>query len=66
MKRTKAASPVSNLEDQMAVEIKKHKWIESEKAGKDIGWDAAYTDWLDQHFTSWKKYQFTSLISMID
>ena len=50
----------------MAVEIKKHKWIESEKAGKDIGWDAAYTDWLDQHFTSWKKYQFTSLISMID
>ena len=23
-----------------------HKWYESERAGHDIGWDRAYTDWL--------------------
>jgi hypothetical protein len=32
------------------LEIKKdvelHKWYESEKAGHDIGWDRAFTDWL--------------------
>jgi hypothetical protein len=28
-----------------AVEIERHKWIESEKAGKDLGMDAAI-DWI--------------------
>ncbi|MFH0982919.1 MAG: hypothetical protein V2A79_15465 [Planctomycetota bacterium] len=27
-------------------EILKHKWIESEKAGRDIGWERAAVDWL--------------------
>ena len=61
MKKTNTTSVVSDLEDQVATEIKKHKWIESEKAGKDIGWDAAYSDWLDKHFPNWKKYQLSSL-----
>jgi hypothetical protein len=28
-----------------ALEIERHKWIESEKAGKDLGMDAAI-DWI--------------------
>ncbi len=27
-------------------EILAHKWYESEKAGHDIGWERASTDWL--------------------
>ena len=26
--------------------VDEHKWYESEKAGHDIGWDRAFTDWL--------------------
>ena len=29
-------------------EMAKHKWIESEKAGYDLG-DAAYLDWVDKY-----------------
>lgn len=32
--------------DEMKQEILKHKWYESEKAGRDIGWDRASVDWL--------------------
>ncbi len=28
------------------VEIERHKWYESERAGYDIGWDRAEVDWL--------------------
>ena len=30
-------------------EILKHKWIESEKAGEDIGFERALTDWIVKH-----------------
>ncbi len=30
-------------------EIERHKWIESEKAGYDIGWDRASLDWMLRH-----------------
>jgi len=36
-------------------EIEKYKWIESEKAGIDIGWERASTEWLDRHFPAWKR-----------
>ncbi|GEM_PF-1488765 len=32
--------------DEMKREILKHKWYESEKAGRDIGWDRAMVDWM--------------------
>jgi len=42
-------------------EILKHKWIESEKAGCDIGFERALTDWIVRHRTTWrKKRQATS------
>lgn len=36
-------------------EILKHKWIESEKAGYDIGFDRALTDWIVKHRSKWRK-----------
>ena len=36
-------------------EILKHKWIESEKAGKDIGFERALTDWIIKHRSKWRK-----------
>ncbi len=32
----------------------KHKWIESEKAGKDIGFEKALLDWIVKHRSSWR------------
>ena len=34
-------------------EIEKHKWIESEKQGNDIGFEKALTDWMYKHRVSW-------------
>ena len=36
-------------------EILRHKWIESEKAGRDIGFESALTDWIVKHRTNWRK-----------
>ena len=36
-------------------EILKHKWYESEKAGHDIGFDRALTDWTIKHRAEWLK-----------
>jgi len=36
-------------------EILKHKWIESEKAGHDIGFERALTDWIIKHRSQWRK-----------
>jgi hypothetical protein len=35
-------------------EILKHKWIESEKAGKDIGFEKALLDWIMKHRSNWR------------
>ena len=35
-------------------EIMKHKWIESEKAGYDIGFEHALTDWIIKHRSKWR------------
>jgi hypothetical protein len=36
-------------------EILKYKWIESEKAGYDIGFERALTDWIIKHRSKWRK-----------
>ena len=41
-------------------EILKHKWIESEKAGYDIGFERALTDWIVKHRSKWRKGRQTS------
>ena len=35
-------------------EILKHKWIESEKAGRDVGFEWALLDWNFRHRSGWK------------
>jgi hypothetical protein len=41
-------------------EILKHKWIESQKEGRDIGFERALTDWIVRHRTKWRKNRQTS------
>ena len=41
-------------------EILKHKWIESEKAGYDIGFERALTDWIVKHRSKWRKARQTA------
>jgi hypothetical protein len=36
-------------------EILRHKWIESEKAGHDIGFERALTDWIVKHRAKWRR-----------
>ena len=36
-------------------EILKHKWIESEKVGSDIGFERALTDWIVKHRGKWRR-----------
>jgi len=56
-------SPISSdiekvlLSDRRVVEeIRRHLWIESEKAGKDIGFDKAKEDWLKNFSRAWMQY----------
>ncbi len=37
------------LSSEEVAEIEKHKYFLSEKAGFDIGWEAAEQDWLANH-----------------
>jgi len=41
-------------------EILKHKWIESEKAGYDIGFERALTDWIVKHRSKWRRARQSS------
>ncbi len=36
-------------------EIMRHKWLESEKAGIDIGFEEALTNWMVNHRAEWRK-----------
>ena len=35
-------------------EILRHKWIESEKAGRDIGFEQALVSWVVHHRANWR------------
>ena len=36
-------------------EIVAHKWVLSEKAGVDVGFEEALTDWMLKHRSAWRK-----------
>lgn len=40
-------------------EIHRHKWIESEKKGFDIGFDKAFHDWVAKYAADFKKFWFS-------
>ena len=56
IKRTVPA-PLAELLQSQQDEIGKHKWIESEKAGHDIGWARAGEDWFNNHMADWLRHQ---------
>jgi hypothetical protein len=41
------------LVQAMQDEISRHKWLESEKAGYDIGYPRARIDWMVRHRSKW-------------
>jgi hypothetical protein len=45
-------------------EILKHKWIESEKAGRDIGFEQALTDWIAKHRAKWRSARMAATCTL--
>jgi hypothetical protein len=41
-------------------EILRHKWMESEKAGRDIGFERALLDWMMKHRTAWRRARLSA------
>ena len=46
-------------------EILKHKWIESEKAGRDIGFETALVDWITKHRGAWRRSRQSNLGALL-
>ena len=44
--------------EEQKLEILKHKWIESEKAGTDLGVDAII-DWIEKYAVQWRHWKET-------
>jgi hypothetical protein len=39
-------------------EVLRHKWIESEKAGSDIGFERALLDWTQKYRSAWRERRY--------
>jgi len=46
-------------------EILRHKWIESEKAKHNVGFEWAFTDWTIKHRRKWRKGREKSLDDLL-
>ena len=44
------------VNEKIREEIRKHKWLESEKVGRDIGFATAAIDWIKKHSEEWLKH----------
>ena len=55
--------PLAEFDRSTAEEITKYKWIESERAGQDIGWERARQEWLQKHFGAWKQQRWQHAIA---
>ncbi|MDD7984077.1 hypothetical protein PQO01_03815 [Lentisphaera marina] len=42
-------------------EMQKHKWLESEKAGADLG-EIAFLDWVDKYYDKFSKAYFSGKV----
>ncbi len=54
--RTQNQDTLAEVIRSQREEIETYKWIESEKAGRDIGWDCAAHEWSHKHFPEWKRH----------
>ncbi len=60
MSQTSSNADARSLYDEFLVEreeILRHKWLQSEKQGRDVGFDTALVDWVKHHRETWKKEQ---------
>ncbi|MEI6085009.1 MAG: hypothetical protein WCS70_11995 [Verrucomicrobiota bacterium] len=64
--RHKIKDPLAEINRSQQEEIKRYKWIESEKLGKDIGWDRARQEWLAKHFPAWKQDRWQRALQEAD
>jgi hypothetical protein len=46
-------APLDQLLRSQQEKIAKYKWIESEKTGRDIGWQRASVEWVARHVEHW-------------
>ena len=56
--RSRKQDPLAEIVRSQREEIKKYKWIESEKLGQDIGWEQATQEWMQKFFPEWKQYRW--------
>jgi hypothetical protein len=61
--RTRKLDPLAEIVRSQREEIKKYKWIESEKIGHDIGWERATREWMQKHFPQWKQYTWNRVLA---
>ncbi len=47
-------SPYAEFQAELA-EIHRHKWLVSEKEGRDVGFERALTEWVDHHREKWRR-----------
>ena len=52
--RTQQSDPLAEIVESQQEEIQRYKWIESEKAGADIGFEKALLDWIVKYRSSWR------------
>ena len=45
-------------------EILKHKWLESEKMGRDIGFERALLDWIVRYRSTWRQDRMRKYLSL--
>jgi len=54
------------LSDRRVIdEINRHLWIESEKAGYDVGFEKAKEDWLKNFAVAWMEYHMPEEIARL-
>lgn len=53
-------SPVYRELMEEKKQILEHKWLESEKAGEDIGYEKALFSWIRHHRTQWLRVRRSS------
>ena len=53
--RLENRNPLAELLRSQREEIERYRWIESEKAGQDIGWKRASEEWGQRYFVTWKR-----------
>ena len=58
MTRVTGDIDLTRLNQEVIEEIKRHKWIQSEKAGRDLNGPAAL-EWIEKYYDSWLAWRLS-------